>query len=65
MNRREVLQGFGSSAAALSMSRFGFALPRVGANDKLTIACIGVGSQGLRVMLDVLRLTRNPGCFCM
>ena len=56
MNRREVLQGLGSAAAALSLSRLGFALPHVGANDKLTIACIGVGSQGLRVMLDVLRL---------
>ncbi len=56
MNRREALQGFGSAAVALSLNRFGFALPRIGANDKLTIGCIGVGSQGLRVMLDVLRL---------
>ena len=56
MNRREVLHGFGSAAAALSLNRFGFALPHIGANDKLTIGCIGVGSQGLRVMLDVLRL---------
>jgi predicted dehydrogenase len=56
MNRRELLQGLGFTAAALSCNRSGFALPRVAANDKLTVGCIGVGSQGLRVMLDVMRL---------
>jgi predicted dehydrogenase len=29
---------------------------KVAPNDKLTVACIGVGAQGLRVLLDVLRL---------
>src|SRR5580693_2514283 len=54
MNRREMLQGMG--AAALSLSKAGLASAPVGANDKLTVGCIGVGSQGLRVLLDMLRL---------
>ena len=32
----------------------GRAAPR--ASDKLTVGCIGVGSQGLRVMMDLLRM---------
>jgi predicted dehydrogenase len=60
MNRRELAQGLALSAAVLSLKKSAFATlrigARVGANDKLTIGCIGVGSQGLRVMLDVLRL---------
>jgi predicted dehydrogenase len=32
----------------------GLAAPK--ASDKLTVACIGVGSQGLRLMLDLLRM---------
>ena len=52
------------TAAALSLERStvlgqGFAPASSGtvrANSKLTIACIGVGSQGLRVLLDMLRL---------
>src|SRR6202167_5535666 len=60
MNRRELAQGLALSAAGLSLKKSAFATlrigARVGANDKLTIGCIGVGSQGLRVMLDVLRL---------
>lgn len=54
MNRRDVLRGLGLTAASLYR---GTALAdRVSANDRLTIACIGVGSQGMRVLLDVLRL---------
>ncbi len=56
MNRRELLYSLGASAAGFGL-RTGFA--RAGAvppSDKLTIACIGVGSQGIRVLLDLLRL---------
>ncbi len=69
MNRREVLRALGLTASWLSLNRAaGLTMPRIranvdaniganaGANDKLTIGCIGVGSQGLRVLLDMLRL---------
>jgi predicted dehydrogenase len=72
LNRREALRGLGLAATSLSLNRTALALPRIAAhgapnvvpnvapnvapNDKLTVACIGVGSQGLRVLLDVLRL---------
>ncbi len=56
ITRRDVLRGIGLSAIALPFHRFAMAAPRVGANGKLTIACIGVGSQGTRVLLDILRL---------
>jgi len=72
MNRRNLLQGLGISAAALSLNQTASAFPHIitGAafqsrsnstasippSRKLTIASIGVGSQGLRVMLDFLRL---------
>jgi hypothetical protein len=50
MNRRELAQGLALSAAVLSLKKSAFATlrigARVGANDKLTIGCIGVGSQG-------------------
>ena len=53
--RRELLRGLGSMAVALPMARFaGAAVPP---SDKLTVAIIGVGSQGMRVLLDMLRLT--------
>ena len=56
MNRRNLLRGMGLAATTLGLQR---ALPgatKVGPNDKLTVACIGVGSQGTRVLLDMLRL---------
>ena len=55
MNRRELLYGMGAAGAgfALQLPR---AFARVPASDKLTVACIGTGSQGLRVLLDLLRL---------
>src|ERR1700691_1630482 len=55
-NRRDFLSTAGLSAAGLMAPRwaFGRAVPR--ASDKLTVGCIGVGSQGLRVMMDLLRM---------
>ena len=58
MNRRELLYGLSATSACLSLR----ATPawasgaKVAATDKLTVACIGVGSQGIRVLLDLLRL---------
>ena len=63
LSRRSFL--YGASAAA-GLSAFNQLTPlhalaqsparRSGPNDKLTIACIGVGSQGTRVLLDMLRM---------
>ncbi|MGH9398272.1 MAG: Gfo/Idh/MocA family protein [Terriglobia bacterium] len=58
MTRRDFLGGSAAAAAALSM------LPgnvlggagRVGPNNKITIASIGVGAQGTRVMMDFLKI---------
>ena len=59
LTRREVLHGIALSATALSF-KDAIVSPsgglRVDANEKLTVACIGVGSQGMRVLLDLLRL---------
>ena len=57
ISRRDFLRGAGSSAAALTI------VPRrvlggpgyVAPSDKITIACIGVGAQGTRVMMDFLK----------
>ena len=57
MNRRDLFEGIGSTAGFLALQGVGWAAPQVAANDKLTIGCIGVGSQGLRVLLDLLRLS--------
>ena len=57
MNRRNLLEGIGSITGFLFLQNIGLAAPRVAANDKLTVGCIGVGSQGLRVLLDLLRLS--------
>jgi predicted dehydrogenase len=62
MNRRELIRNLSLAAASIPPSRAAFALSgffpanAVKPSDKLTVACIGVGSQGLRVLLDVLRL---------
>jgi predicted dehydrogenase len=53
MNRRELLYGLGATSLALHTAR---ASALVAPSDKLTVACIGVGAQGLRVLLDLLRL---------
>ena len=54
--RRDFLSAAGVSTAALVTPRWvsAFAAPK--ASDKLTVACIGVGSQGLRLMMDLLRM---------
>jgi len=56
MDRREFLHGIGATAATLTVSAVRASAGRVAANDKLTVASIGTGSQGLRVVLDLLRL---------
>ncbi len=56
MKRRDVLRGIGAIVPTLSLTGASPFLARVAASDKLTIASIGVGSQGLRVLLDLLRL---------
>jgi predicted dehydrogenase len=58
MTRRKFLGGGAAAAAALTI------LPRevlggrgrVGPNDKITLASIGVGAQGTRVMMDYLKI---------
>ena len=54
--RRELIKNLGMGAAGLMVTPSLFAKKVPGPNDKLTVACIGVGSQGLRVLLDLLRL---------
>ena len=57
MNRRDLLRTAAVSAVALPLHRYSLAsTPRIAPSDKLTVACIGVGSQGLRVLLDLLRM---------
>jgi predicted dehydrogenase len=60
MNRRELIRNLSLAAASIPPSRAAyagiFAPNPVNPSDKLTVACIGVGSQGLRVLLDMLRL---------
>ena len=56
ITRREILRSLGLSAAALAVQRSSFAYAAPGPNDKLSIACIGVGAQGVRVLLDLIRL---------
>ena len=55
-NRRDFLSTAGLCTAAIVAPRWapGLAAPRP--SDKLTVACIGVGSQGLRLMMDLLRM---------
>ncbi len=52
--RRDFLSTAGLCTAAMMVPRWGHADPRP--SDKLTVAFIGVGSQGLRVMMDLLRM---------
>jgi predicted dehydrogenase len=54
--RRTFLGYAAATSSALLSSRWAFGQPHVKASDKLTVACIGVGSQGLRVLLDLLRI---------
>ena len=55
--RREFIYTAGMSAGlSLLAARWAAAQPAPKASDKLTVAFIGVGSQGLRVMMDLLRM---------
>jgi predicted dehydrogenase len=56
MNRRELLYSMSVTAAGLGLRNLCASAERIAASDKLTIACIGTGSQGLRILLDLLRL---------
>ena len=57
VRRREFLLGAGSATAALTivprrvLGGSGYVAP----SDKITVACIGVGAQGTRVMMDFLK----------
>ena len=55
--RRDLLRDLGLTTAALSLApKTAFGSARTRPSGKLTVACIGVGAQGLRVLLDLLRL---------
>lgn len=56
MNRRELIYGLGATATSLGLYPVRAAAKGIAPSDKLTVACIGTGSQGLRVLLDLLRL---------
>ncbi len=56
ITRRDMVRQLGLASAAISFPASAFAARPTGASDKLTVACIGVGAQGLRVLLDLLRL---------
>lgn len=54
--RRQFL-GYGAAASgALLSPRWALSQSPAKPSERLTVACIGVGSQGLRVMLDLLRM---------
>jgi predicted dehydrogenase len=54
--RRSFLGYAAATSGALLSTRWAFGQSVVKPSDKLTVACIGVGSQGLRVLLDLLRI---------
>ncbi len=54
--RRDFLYASGATTAALMTPRWAAAVATPKPSDKLTVACIGVGSQGLRVTMDLLRM---------
>ena len=55
-SRRDFL-GYGAAVSgALLSSSWAVGQPSVKPSDKLTVGCIGVGSQGQRVLLDLLRI---------
>ena len=56
VTRRDLFYTAGLAAGALVSSRLALGLPKTRPSDKLTVACIGVGSQGLRVLMDLLRM---------
>jgi predicted dehydrogenase len=54
--RRQFLNSAALSTGALLVPRWAARPNATEPSDKLTVACIGVGSQGTRVMLDLLRM---------
>ena len=56
MNRRHFVYTAGASTAAMLAPRWANAFRAVKPGDKLTVAFIGVGSQGQRVLMDLLRM---------
>ncbi len=56
ISRRDFLYGTAAAAGASIAPRFLWGANPPKASDKLTIACIGVGSQGTRVLIDLLRM---------
>src|SRR6202522_3558509 len=55
-NRRDFLSTAGLCTAAIMAPRWASGRASSRPSDKLTVACIGVGSQGLRLMMDLLRM---------
>ena len=55
LSRRNFLY---TAGASLLSTRWAAGQSSPKASDKLTVACIGVGSQGLRLMMDLLRMPR-------
>ena len=57
LTRREFLGAVGASVGALTvLPRSALGGSPTKPSDRLTVACIGVGSQGLRVLIDLLRM---------
>ncbi len=56
LTRRDFVCSAGLTAGSLIASRSAFSMRATKPSDKLTVACIGVGSQGLRVLIDLLRM---------
>ncbi|AXC14157.1 Myo-inositol 2-dehydrogenase [Acidisarcina polymorpha] len=56
ISRRNFLGYSAAASGALLFPRWASGQTTPKPSDKLTVACIGVGSQGLRVMLDLLRI---------
>src|SRR5580698_4674085 len=54
--RRDFLISGAAASGALLLPSGAFGQRTLKPSDKLTVACIGVGSQGLRVMMDLLRM---------
>lgn len=57
LTRREFLAGSAASAAALTLlSSQALGDATAPPSDTITLACIGVGAQGTRVMMDFLKM---------
>jgi hypothetical protein len=56
LSRRDFLCGASAFTGTLAMPKFAWGSGSPKSSDKLTVACIGVGSQGTRVLIDLLRM---------